>query len=188
VETERDEDVWHDVLEGDARRFGLIWDRHRDRVLRHLLKTGAFSADAEDLTAIVFLELWRRRASVRFVDGSLLPWLIVTASNVARNATRSRNRYRAFLAKLPPPPPAADPADQVADRNSEVIGKVREVMAGSNSTDRELLALTMLEQFTLREAAAAVGISESAAKMRLSRLRARLRAVLTEPSAVREAL
>ncbi len=78
METERDEDVWHDVLEGDARQFGLIWDRHRDRVLRHLLKTGALSADAEDLTAIVFLELWRRRASVRFVDGSLLPWLIVT--------------------------------------------------------------------------------------------------------------
>lgn len=188
METERDEEVWHAVLDGDARRFGLIWDRHRDRVLRHLLKAGALAVDAEDLTAIVFLELWRRRTAVRFVDGSLLPWLIVTSSNVVRNAARSRNRYRAFLAKLPPPPPMADPADEIADRNSEVVARVREVMAESKPSDRELLALTMLEQFTVREAAAAVGISESAAKMRLSRLRTRLRAVLTEQPAVPEVL
>lgn len=35
-----DEDVWRQVVAGDARAFGLIWDRHADRVMKHLLPTG----------------------------------------------------------------------------------------------------------------------------------------------------
>lgn len=188
MEAERDDEAWHGVLDGDASRFGVIWDRHRDRVFHHLLKAGVPATDAEDLTATVFLEAWRRRSEVRFVAGSLLPWLIVTATNVARNATRARNRYRAFLAKLPPPLPVLDPADQVADRNGPVTARVRQAMDDSSAIDRQLLALTVIEQFTLREAAVVLGISESAAKMRLSRLRARLRASLTEPPVVKEVL
>jgi len=174
--TEPDSDVWQQVLDGDPLGFGAIWDRHRDRVFWHLLRLGTPAADAEDLTATVFLELWRRRGSVRVVDGSLLPWLVVTAQNVHRNAARSRRRYRAFLATLPPPSPVADPGEQFGMISTEA----RQVLSASNSTDRTLLALTLLEGFTVREAAAAVGVSESAGKMRLSRLRARLR-VAYEP-------
>lgn len=188
MEAERDEDVWRDVVEGRAHRFGLIWDRHRDRVFRHLVRAGAPLPDAEDLTAAVFLELWRRRGSVRFVDGSLLPWLIVTAQNVCRNSARARSRYRAFLAKLPPPLPVADPAEEVAERHGPAAAQVRVVMASVSGTDRRLLALTVLEQFTVREACLAVGLSESAAKMRLSRLRTRLRAALVAAPAAEEVL
>ncbi|WP_396133584.1 RNA polymerase sigma factor [Arthrobacter sp. 1088] len=45
--------------------------------------------DAEDATAAAFLELWRRREGVRLVDGSILPWLLVTTTNTARNLQRS---------------------------------------------------------------------------------------------------
>lgn len=184
--TDRDEDVWQRMLAGESSAFGLIWDRHRDRVYGHLLRLGMPSAEVEDLTAAAFLELWRRRRAVRFVDGSLLPWLIVTAQNLARNATRARNRYRAFLTKLPPPRPAHDPADEIVDRHGHALTQIRELMSAASPTDRALLALTALEQFTVREAAAAVGVSESAAKMRLSRLRTRLRSALLERPAIEE--
>ena len=183
---DRDEELWQRLLAGDSPAFGLIWDRHRDRVYGHLLRLGMPSAEVEDLTAAAFLELWRRRRSVRFVDGSLLPWLIVTAQNLARNANRARNRYRAFLAKLPPPLPTLDPADEVVDRHSHAAVQIRELMSATSPTDRALLALTALEQFTVREAAAAVGVSESAAKMRLSRLRSRLRTALLEQPVIEE--
>lgn len=92
--------------------------------------------DAEDLTATVLLELWRRRRSVRFVDGSLLPWLIVTATNVLRNSVRARRRYRAFLPALPPAPPAPDPAEQVTDRHASTVESVREAMADAKPVDQ----------------------------------------------------
>ena len=174
-----DEAIWQDLLAGNTCRFGLIWDRHKDRVFQHFRKTGGLNEDAEDMTATVFLELWRRRRAVRFVDGSLLPWLIVTAQNVARNSNRARIRYQTFLAKLPPPVSMADPVDTITERFDETILAIRRVMSASSSIDRKLLALTALEGFTVREAASTLNISESAAKMRLSRLRMRLQSTVT---------
>ena len=171
--------VWRLVLSGDSRRYGLIWDRHRDRIFRHLIASGNSATSAEDLTAAAFLELWRRRDAVRFVDGSLLPWLIVTAQNISRNAARARRRYERFLAALPAPSVVPDPADPIADRDHEHLIALREAIAAARPADAMLLAMTALEGFTTREAATALGLSESAAKMRLTRLRARLRTAVT---------
>ncbi|MCR2784007.1 MULTISPECIES: sigma-70 family RNA polymerase sigma factor [unclassified Microbacterium] len=174
-----DEVVWRLVLSGDSRCYGMIWDRHRDRIFRHLVASGNSPSNAEDLTAAAFLELWRRRGSVRFVDGSLLPWLIVTAQNISRNAARAARRYQRFLTALPPPPVMPDPADPIADRDDVHLIALRAAIAAARPADATLLAMTALEGFTTREAATALGLSESAAKMRLSRLRARLRSAVT---------
>jgi len=179
VRDDSDEVVWRLVLSGDSRSFGTIWDRHRDRVFRHLIASGNSASSAEDLTAATFLELWRRRGTARFVDGSLLPWLIVTAQNVSRNAARATRRYRRFLAALPPPLVVPDPADSIADREDEHLIALRAAIGAARPEDASLLAMTALEGFTIREAATVLGLSESAAKMRLSRLRARLRTAVT---------
>lgn len=170
-----DEELWNDVLAGDGSAFGQIWDRHHARVHRHLQSGGTTATDAEDLTAVVFLELWRRRQDVRFVDGSLLPWLIVTARNVARNSGRSRRRHRRFLATLPPTEPIPDPTHAVVEHESAAAIAVRHALGALRPADATLLALTAIDGLTVREAAGALGISESAAKMRLSRIRSRLR-------------
>ncbi|WP_091700691.1 RNA polymerase sigma factor [Microbacterium sp. cf046] len=170
--------MWQQLLAGNERAYGLIWDRHRDRVFRHLVMGGNSATDAEDLTAAVFLELWRRRSSIRFVDESALPWLIVTAQNVTRNATRARIRHRRFLSRLPPSRDQPDHAELHADQNDETVARLRLVISVARPADARLLATTALEGFTVSEAAGAMGISEPAAKMRLSRLRSRLRADL----------
>ncbi|MFC7403842.1 RNA polymerase sigma factor [Georgenia alba] len=169
-----DEAVWARVCAGASADFGIVWDRHRDHVHRYLITVGTDRADAEDLTAVVFRELWRRRRTVRFNDdGSLLPWLLATARNVHRNAARSRRRFRAFLDRLPPPEPTA-PADRAIDATSDLV-QVRQALATeTNPLDRELLGLT-LEGMTIAEAAGTLGLTEAAAKTRLTRLRSRLR-------------
>jgi len=178
VSDSSDEAVWDRVGSGDARAFGLIWDRHADRVLTHLLASGHQRADAEELAATAFLELWRRRSAVRFVDGSVLPWLIVTARNVARNAVRAQRRYGRLLSQLSAPDPASDPADDVADRDA-TVRLLRETIRAAKPVDGDLLAMTALEGFSLRDAAAAVGLTEAAARSRLSRFRTQLRSTLT---------
>jgi len=182
MEDDSDEALWALVVGGEPRSYGVIWDRHRDRVFRHVIRLGGELQDAEDLTAATFLELWRRRGSVRFVDGSLLPWLIVTAHNVYRNDARARRRYRRFLASLPAADPASvrasDPAVLVEGIDAVRDARVRAAMAGARPADVRLLAMTALEGFSVKDAAAAIGVSESAAKMRLSRLRRRLGAAI----------
>lgn len=172
---ESDETVWQRTLSGDEAAFGFVWDRHHERVFRSLLREGNTPHDAEDLCAAAFLELWRKRAAVRFVDGSLLPWLIVTARNVSRNAARATRRYRRFLDSLPAADHAPDHAELIADDDDVRLRRLRTAISGCRPADAALLTLTAVEGFSVRESAEVVGISESAAKMRLSRLRARLR-------------
>lgn len=171
VETISDAAIWADVVAGEPDGMGVIWDRHRDRVFRHLCGAGAGTTEAEDLTAVTFLELWRRRTAVRFVDDSLLPWLLVTASNVARNATRSQRRYQAFLARLPRPESTDGPDAEPSSRRGEALARS---WPSVGRLDRQLLMLTAVEGFSVAEAATVLGLSEAAAKMRLSRTRKRL--------------
>lgn len=140
---------------------------------------GAAPDDVEDLGATVFLELWRRRDEVRMVDESALPWLIITAQYVLRNARRARRRYRSFLASLPPPEAVPDHAELIADRDDARVVELRDAIKRSGKVDAALLAMTSIEGFTIAEAARALGLSEAAAKMRLSRTRRRLREAIT---------
>lgn len=171
VETISDAAIWAEVLAGEPDGMGVIWDRHRDRVFRHLRGAGAGTTEAEDLTAVTFLELWRRRTAVRFVDDSLLPWLLVTASNVARNATRSQRRYQAFLARLPKPESTDGPEAEPSSQRGEALARS---WPSVGRLDRQLLMLTAVEGFSVAEAAEVLGLTEAAAKMRLSRTRKRL--------------
>lgn len=186
MEAAEDEVLWRQVLSGHADVFGVIWDRHRDRVHAYLLRLGTPATDVEDLVATVFLELWRRRRSVRFVEASLTPWLLVTALIASRNARRAQARHRAFLARLPPAGVVADPADRVAARHDQTVVQVRTAIRDASPQDRHLVALTALGDCTIRQAAQALGISESAAKMRLSRLRSRVRHDIAAPTTVEE--
>lgn len=93
--------LWSRALGGDGAALGAVFDLHGDRVFRHVYAVLRDVHDAEDATGTAFLELWRRRTSVRIVDGSVLPWLLVTAANCARNLARSQRRYRTLLGSLP---------------------------------------------------------------------------------------
>lgn len=181
MSTPDEQALWAAALAGDGEAFGQIFDRHRDRVFRHALRLVDQRADAEDVTAGAFLELWRRREDARVVSGTLLPWLLVTATNLARNVQRSTRRHRALLARLPRPGPAADPAQAYLDSRAfdglepELAAALRELP----ELDQQLLALTALEGFSQEEAGLALGLSASAVKSRLHRVRSRFRCTTT---------
>jgi RNA polymerase sigma factor (sigma-70 family) len=161
---------WARAVAGDGEAFGRIFDRHRDRVRRHGMRLAPTPSDVDDLVALTFLEAWRRRARVRVVDGSVLPWLLVTATNVARNQQRSARRYRALLERLPVGPAADDPATLGDDSG------IAERFAELSLADRQVLALCVVEGYSEREAAEALGIPPGTVKSRLSRARGRLAA------------
>lgn len=169
---------WRAALAGDGDAFGRVFDLHHDRVYRHACRLVDVRVDAEDVTAAAFLELWRRRGSVRLVGGSVLPWLLVTTGNLSRNVRRSTRRYRALLQKLPrtgtvADPAAADPADVMLGQpmgwDSALVNRLRDL----TRTDLALVTLVALEGFSVAEAADALGLSLAAAKSRLHRIRHR---------------
>jgi RNA polymerase sigma factor (sigma-70 family) len=178
-------DLWSRALNDDAIAFGQIFELHADRVFGHSLRLTRSAADADDVTALVFLEAWRRRKSVRVSDGSIIGWLLVTANYTARNLARSQRRHRLALSKLPPRPDEPDPTGAV-DRRLDAAANDVGVMAAFSSLsrhDQDVLALCVLEELSLAHAAHALGVPIGTVKSRLSRAKARLaRAVGASPA------
>lgn len=159
---------WLLAVAGDGRAFGRVFDRHAPRLVRHVAGLVPASADADDAVAIVFLEAWRHRDRVRFVDDSLLPWLLVTATNTAHNLTRSARRHLQFLSRFPVDDPAPDPADRFTE------GAASAALRTLSRTDQQVLTLCILEGLSEREAAVALGVPPGTVKSRLHRAKARL--------------
>ena len=176
--------AWSSARGGDGPAFASLFDLHRDRVFGHALRLTRRPHDAEDVTAAVFLEAWRKRESVRVVDGSIIGWLLVTTNYVARNHARGLRRYRTALAKLPAPAPQQDHAPDVDD-SLDGAGRdrqVREAFEKLSKRDQDVITLCVLEELTTAQAAEALGVPEGTVKSRLSRARARL-AALASPLA-----
>ncbi|MCH1881884.1 RNA polymerase sigma factor [Agrococcus sp. ARC_14] len=136
--------------------------------------------DTEDVVAAAFAEAWRRRARVRIVDESVLPWLLVTTTNCARNARRSVRRNERLIAHIPLGPDAPDTADVAADRLERLDAgtAVAQALRQLPEKDARLIALVLLEEMPLADAATAIGVSYGAAKTRIHRAKLKLRAQL----------
>jgi RNA polymerase sigma-70 factor (ECF subfamily) len=177
-----DADAWSAVLVGDATAFTRLFVEYRDRVFRHAARLVDSAAEADDVAAAAFFELWRHRTAVTLVAGSPVPWLLATTTNLARNARRGTARYRAVLDRLPRSADLTDPAEQAlerVERDRDEIG-VRTAMRRLSKQDLNLLVLTALEGLSVQEAAAVLGLKEGTARSRLSRARQRLRTALSD--------
>jgi RNA polymerase sigma factor (sigma-70 family) len=165
---EQDAEDWACVLSGDGEAFGRLFDRRKEQVRRQARRLLDGDADVEDAVAVVFLEAWRRREAARLVSGSLVPWLMATTTNVARNIRRGRRRYEGLLRQLPGPLEQLDPAQAVEDR--QVLAALRALPL----TDQQVLTLCVLEGWPEREAATALGVAPGTVKSRLHRAKRKL--------------
>ncbi|MFC7530676.1 RNA polymerase sigma factor [Actinoplanes sp. GCM10030250] len=175
--------IQHDALwqTGDQDDFGAVFDRFAKAVYNHAFRlTGSWSV-AEDVTQATFLTAWRRRTEVRLVDGSPLPWLLVTAGHLARTEQRTLTRWRNRLFRAHLDDTVADPADDVAGRLDDER-RMRDVLAAVGKlppAEREAVALCLWSGLSYPQAATALGITETAVRSRVSRARARLARLLT---------
>lgn len=174
---------WRAAVGGSGEAFASLFDLHGDRVYRHARRLTDTVADAEDVTAGAFLELWRKRRAVRVVGGSVLPWLLVTTTNLARNQARGLRRYRAMIAALPRAEAGPSADELVLDKlaNETATARVRNALDALKPDDATLIALTTFEQLSTAEVAEALGISAGAARTRLHRAHTRLAGLLDPP-------
>lgn len=175
-----DATLWLEATSGTEASFGVVYDRYRARIFRKAYARVQNVADAEDIVALVFLEAWRRRADVRLVDGSLLPWLLVVTANVTSNRERSLRRYRRLLAKVPPAAHVPDPSVEVAERidGERMSQGLRAAISRLSSTDQRLVDLCLVEQLPMATVASVLDLPVGTVKSRLSRARTRLQGYL----------
>jgi RNA polymerase sigma factor (sigma-70 family) len=126
---------------------------------------------AEEVTQAVFLRLAKAAPKITH-DAALVAWLHRTTVHVAIDAWRSESRRRAREqnAAAMEPTPVED-----ARLWSEMAPQLDEALNQLGDEDREAVLLRFFAQKRMREVGQALGISEDAAKMRISRAIDRLR-------------
>jgi RNA polymerase sigma factor (sigma-70 family) len=180
-----DTPLWTAGAEGDEVAFGQLFECHARAIYNHAFRLSGSWSVAEDVTQTTFVTAWRRRRDARLVDGSVLPWLLVIATNAARTEHRSRRRWHALLRRVPPEAEGTpDPADEVADRLRDEQ-RMRELLALVRKlprAEREALALCVWSGVAYPQAAAILGVTEGAVRSRVSRARARLARMVATPT------
>lgn len=189
-----DEECWRAALAGDRAAFGAVFERHADRVLTHCSRRLGSRVDGEDATSQVFMVAWNKAESIRFVDGSALPWLLVVATHVThkmRRRMKVESRYALPTEDSGPGGESDDIADEVARRvDGERTASILAAAVGSlGRHHRDVVSLCDLGELGLVEAAAVLGVPVGTVKSRLSRAHAKLRAdlgFLNSPTAASE--
>jgi RNA polymerase sigma-70 factor (ECF subfamily) len=161
---------------GDADAFGELFDSCAKAVYNHAFRLiGDWSA-AEDVMAQTFLEAWRSRERIAPDGGSLRPWLLGIATNLARGHRRASKRQVAALLRLGPPPDVPDFSDEVTGRLDDAsrIAALHRSLPRLRPDEFEVLALCAWSGLSYAEAAEALGVPVGTVRSRLSRARAKL--------------
>ncbi|MET9553374.1 RNA polymerase sigma factor [Streptomyces sp. NPDC006645] len=169
------------IRDGDADAFAEIFDSYARAVYNHAYRLTADWSVAEDVMSETFMAAWRMRERADADGGSLRPWLLGVATNVARNHLRSNRRYRAAAnaaaadaerGALEAPDHAGQVAGQVDDRRR--LAATMRALASLKPLEREVLVLCLWEGMQYAEAATALDIPVGTVRSRLSRARKKL--------------
>lgn len=161
---------------GDPDAFGELFDSCAKAVYNHAFRlTGDWSA-AEDVMAQTFLEAWRSRERIAADGGSLRPWLLGIATNLARGYRRASRQRVAAMLRLGPPPDSPDFSEDVTGRldDADRIDALHRSLSRLLPGELEVLALCAWSGLSYAEAAEALGVPVGTVRSRLSRARARL--------------
>jgi RNA polymerase sigma-70 factor (ECF subfamily) len=167
--------------EGDRLAFADLYDRHVRPVYWQAYSVVHDAGEAEEVTQDVFVTAWRKIRTIAPVDGSLLPWLLVTARYTALNAYRRASRRQRNQVGDALDDDALRAADSPVEREIEaalVRAEIDKAVAALAENDRRLYELCVEGDRTYEQAARELGVSHAVVRNRLHRLRTRLRADL----------
>ncbi|HEY5265249.1 MAG TPA: sigma-70 family RNA polymerase sigma factor [Acidimicrobiales bacterium] len=183
-EDSTDLELWQRIVKNDGAAFALLFERHTQAVYNHCFRRTASWSFAEDLTSIVWVEVWRRRKDARLYSESILPWLLAVANNCLRNFRRSQRRHRQFLAKARP----ASSGDFTEDADGRLdderrMAEILSALSALRIEDQEIIALCDWAGLSYAETAAVLGVPIGTVRSRLSRAHGRIRTSLNIPPA-----
>ena len=150
-----------------------LYDASYRRLLGQLVGVTGSLAEAEDVVQEAFVRALDRAGSVRRTDNPEA-WLRTVAVNLARSRWRRVRRFAGLAPRLVDEPEQRESAtDRVA-----LLTALRRLPAAQ----REAIALHHLADVPVHEVAATLGVPVGTVKARLSRGRAALATLLSEPA------
>jgi RNA polymerase sigma-70 factor, ECF subfamily len=153
------ESGWVDAaIGGDSDAFARLYDRHVDRVYRHVLYRIGNQPDAEDVTQQVFIKAWRaigkyERRSVPFVA-----WLLTIAHNVTVSFFRRSKATDSFDVDPATTQRWANPEAETFAKHDQLV--VRRAILRLKPDQQQVIILRFIENIEFSDIAIALGKNE----------------------------
>lgn len=169
--------------EGDDAAFNLVHKAVAERLRAFLMRMARSPSLADDLLQETFLRMHRARGSFE-VGGRVLPWCYAIARNVYIDYVRQRSVRKerptagdGDEAELDRPAGPESDGEQVT-MAAELAATVERTLASLPPNQREAFVLIRYEGLSVADAAAIVGATEGAVKLRAFHAYEALRAAL----------
>jgi RNA polymerase sigma-70 factor, ECF subfamily len=186
LEQVSDPELLRNLVEGDLRALGALYDRYARDVWRVVRRTLGDAPDVEDVVQATFLCLPRIAASY---DGrtNCRNWVRGIAVRMALRHRRGLGRFRRMLevfARTKPPSQGPDPEEQASSK--EDLSRLERGIHRLSSKKRAVFVLVELEGLSSDEVARALGLPQATVRTRLFHARRELQAALARRVARRE--
>lgn len=148
----------------DKEAFGQLYEAHVDRIYNYIYYKTGNHADAEDLTARVFVRAWQHIGRFRDQGVPFSAWLYRIAHNLVANWHRDNSRRKMISLD---DVSGWDVSQDGPERLTELTDDTEAMLAAIRRlpTDRQdLLILKFVEQLSNAEIGAILGRSEGAMK------------------------
>jgi RNA polymerase sigma-70 factor (ECF subfamily) len=167
---------------GDASAFSLLHRALFPRLLGYLARMSSSAAVADDLVQETFLRMHRARSTFAR-GGAVLPWAYAIARNVHIDHARAARLRETERLPSDPGPETMDRAAPDAESSAiaaETARAVERVLARIPGTQREAFVLLRYEGMSVQDAAAVLGTTTTAVKLRAFRAYEALRQELRD--------
>jgi len=161
---------------GDLAAFECLVRQHQGRLYGYLCRVSRNAADAEEMTQETFVKAWDGLAGFRG-RASFKTWLFRIATNLWINRF-SRRKPLEPLTEDFSAGPRFEPVESF--RRSRLGERINRALAGLPADQRSALVLSIYEELSHDEIAAAMGRSEASVNMLLYRARMSLRRSLDD--------
>jgi RNA polymerase sigma-70 factor (ECF subfamily) len=169
------------VQDGNLEAFGLIYDRFFDSVYAYVLRQVGVPADAEDITAGVFLDVFERIDGFVWRGAGFTAWLFQIARNDVLDYFRKRRspRNEMAISEEIEAMPAALMVEDVAQKKWD-DRELRDAIDLLSDDQRQVVLLRLMLNFSHRQIGEVLDKSEGAIKALQHRAYASLRKILVD--------
>lgn len=183
-----DDALVESFLQGDSTAFDRLVERHQELVLRIVRRYSRDADDARDLSQRTFVRAFEaaRRTFQRSFQSSgaerapFQRWLVRIAVNLCHNHARDSQRWTRASVDRAAERPHEGPDAISALVTSERAARVRRAILDLPARQREVITLRLDAELPFAEIAAALEITENAAKVSFHHGAKRLREVVRE--------
>jgi RNA polymerase sigma-70 factor (ECF subfamily) len=165
------------AAKGDETAFLLLYEQHRDAVFGFAWALTQSTEDSDEVLQDCFLTMVRKAGDFRG-NRALRPWLLGITRNLCYRRLKSRDNEQQDLDLAEVPSNAVAIEEYLIQR--ETTEAVRQAVLSLPLAQRAAFILFELEEMSLADTAAILGIEVNAVKARLHRGREQLRKSLIQ--------